>query len=48
MRKLSELVKKRSEIEVKMITLLQSARGKYEAINSGISNSVEERLANLR
>lgn len=48
MGKLSELVKKRSELELQIITLLQSTKDRYEATNSGITASLEKRLANLR
>lgn len=48
MRKLSELVKKQCELEVKIITLLQSTRDAYEAINNSMGAALEKRLAGLR
>jgi hypothetical protein len=47
MRKLSELVKKRSELEAKILTLIQSSENVYEITNNSISVSLERALTNL-
>lgn len=45
--KLSELVKRRSELEVKIINLLKIANDEYETAHSSMSASLEKRLAVL-
>ncbi|KAK2768790.1 hypothetical protein FQN54_000646 [Arachnomyces sp. PD_36] len=48
MKRLSELIRRRNEVEVKIISLLQTARDRYEAASGGLDAALEKGVANLR